>query len=136
MVLERATGRTTNLSETLDRWVESMTWSPDSTRLFFTVEDRGRTGLQMIPVTGGGVRPIVAGNSSLDDVQFNSDGSFMIYTEQSGSRPAEIFRASSTGGSEVALTHLNDSLLNASTLAPLEEFEWRARIRRACTRLK
>jgi len=123
MVLERATGRTTNLSENLDRWVESITWSPDSTRLFYTVEDRGRTGLQMIPVTGGGVRPIVAGNSSLDDVQFNSDGSFMIYTEQSGSRPTEIFRASSTGGSEVALTHLNDSLLNGSTLAPLDEIE-------------
>ncbi len=123
MVLERATGRTTNLSESVDRWVEGMTWSPDSTRLVYTVEDRGRTGLRMIAVTGGGARPIVAGDSSLDDVQFNSDGSFMIYTEQSGSRPTEIFRASSTGGSEVPLTHLNDSLLNGSTLRPLEEME-------------
>src|SRR5437879_3380600 len=43
MALDRATGRTTNLSEGLDRWVESFTWSPDSTRLFYTVEDRGRT---------------------------------------------------------------------------------------------
>ncbi len=123
MVLERATGRTTNLSESLDRWVESMTWSPDSTRLFFTMEDRGRTGLQMISVLGGGAKTIVSGESSLDDVQFNSDGSFMIYTEQSGSRPAEIFRASSTGGSGVPLTHLNDSLLNGSALQALEEFD-------------
>src|SRR6202008_2668724 len=52
MVLERATGHTTNLTETLDRWVESFTWSPDSTRLFFTVEDRGATQLQMIAVSG------------------------------------------------------------------------------------
>jgi hypothetical protein len=45
-------------------------------------------------------------------VQFNSDGSTMIYTEESGSRPAEIFRASSSGGGAgVALTHMNDSLL-------------------------
>ena len=38
MVLERATGSVTNLTETLDRWVNSFTWSPDSTRLFFTTE--------------------------------------------------------------------------------------------------
>jgi dipeptidyl aminopeptidase/acylaminoacyl peptidase len=121
LVLERATGRTTNLSEALDRWVGSVTWSPDSTRLFYSVEDRGRTGLQMIAVTGGGARNIVSGPSSLDDVQFNSDGSTMIYTEESGSRPAEIFRASSSGGTSVALTHLNDSLLAGAVLTPLEE---------------
>jgi len=121
MVLERGTGRTVNLTETLDRWVESMTWSPDSTRLFFTVEDRGRTGLQMIPVTGGGIRNIVSGDSSLDDVQFNSDGSVMVYTEQSGTRPSEIFRASSAGGSGVPLTHLNDALLASSALTRLDE---------------
>jgi dipeptidyl aminopeptidase/acylaminoacyl peptidase len=121
MVLDRAAHRAANLTEGLDRWVESFTWSPDSTRLFFTVEDRGRTGLQMIPVTGGGSRNIIAGASSLDDVQFNSTGSFMIYSEQSGSRPTELFRASSSGGTGVALTHINDSLLNNSTLRPLEE---------------
>jgi Tol biopolymer transport system component len=54
LVLERATGRTNSLSESLDRWVGGVTWSPDSTRLFYTVEDRGRTELQMIAVTGGG----------------------------------------------------------------------------------
>jgi len=121
MVLERATGRTTNLTEGLDRWVGSITWAPDSTRLFFTVEDRGRTGLQMISVSGGGIRSIVYGPSSLDDVQFTSDGRTMIYTEQSGSRPTELFRASSGGGTGVALTHLNDALLRDSTLGPLEE---------------
>ncbi|MGD1092533.1 MAG: S9 family peptidase [Bryobacteraceae bacterium] len=123
MVFERASGRTTDLSEGLDRWVEGMTWSPDSTRLFFTMEDRGRTGLQMIGVKGGGLRPVISGASSLDDVQFNSDGSTLIYTEQSGSRPTEIYRASSTGGSGVALTHLNDSLLASTTLTPLDD-DW------------
>jgi dipeptidyl aminopeptidase/acylaminoacyl peptidase len=121
MVLDRATGRATNLTESLDRWVESFTWSPDSTRLFFTTEDRGRTGLQMIAATGGGIRSIITGQSSLDDVQFTSDGRTMIYTEESGSRPLEIFRASSGGGAGIALTHLNDALLSNATLTPLEE---------------
>jgi dipeptidyl aminopeptidase/acylaminoacyl peptidase len=121
MVLDRASGRATNLTESLDRWVGSITWSPDSTRLFYTVEDRGRTGLQMIAVTGGGSRNIVSGASSLDDVQFTSDGRTMIYSEQSGSRPVEIFRASSVGGTGVALTHLNDGVLFGAALTPLEE---------------
>jgi dipeptidyl aminopeptidase/acylaminoacyl peptidase len=121
MVLDRATGRTNNLSEGLDRWVGSLTWSPDSTRIFFTVEDRGRNGLQMVAATGGGSKNIIAGSSNLDDVQFTSDGRTMIYTEESGSRPVEIFRASSTGGTGVALTHLNDALLSRVALAPLEE---------------
>src|SRR5579863_5752747 len=121
MVLERAGGRVTNLTESLDRWVGSITWSPDSARIFYTVEDRGREGLQMIAVSGGGSRNVIAGSSSLDDVQFTADGRTMIYTEQSGSRPAEIFRANSSGGTGVALTHLNDALLSRAVLTPLEE---------------
>ena len=121
MELDRATGRAVSLTENLDRWVGSVTWSPDSTRIFFTVEDRGRTGLQMIQATGGGSRNIVAGASTLDDVQFTSDGRTMIYTEVSGSHPTEIYRASSTGGAGVPLTHLNDAVLSAAALAPLEE---------------
>lgn len=121
MALERATGKTSNLTEGLDRWVGSFTWSPDSTRIFFTVEDRGRTGLQMVSATGGGLRNIISGPSSLDDVQFTSDGRTMIYTEETGSRPAEIFRVNSSGGNSFALTHLNDALLSRVQLTPLEE---------------
>ena len=121
MVLDRATLRATNLTEGLDRWVGSFTWSPDSTRLFFTVEDRGRTGLQMVSASGGGSRNMISGPSSLDDVQFTSDGRTMIYTQESGSSPAEIFRANSSGGPALALTHLNDALLARAQLTPLEE---------------
>jgi dipeptidyl aminopeptidase/acylaminoacyl peptidase len=122
MVLDRASGRTTNLTEATDRWVESFTWSPDSTRLFFTIEDRGRTILRRIPVTGGGMDTIISGDSSVDDVQFNSANTFMIYTEQSGAHPTEIFRVSSSGGSGVPLTRMNDALLQNSTVRPLESF--------------
>lgn len=121
LVLDRSTGRTTNLTEGLDRWVSSFTWAPDSARLFFTAEDRGRTGVQMIQATGGGVRNIITGASSIDDVQFTADGRTMIYSEVSGSRPAEIFRANSGGGAGVPLTRMNDALLAQYQLTPIEE---------------
>jgi dipeptidyl aminopeptidase/acylaminoacyl peptidase len=46
----------------------------------------------------------------------------MVYTQQSGVEPVEIYRAASTGGAPVALTHLNDQTLNSHQLTPLEEF--------------
>jgi dipeptidyl aminopeptidase/acylaminoacyl peptidase len=123
IVLDRATGKVTNLTEALDRWVGGMTWLPDSERLVFTSEDRGRTGLQMISVSGGGLRPIISGASTLDDVQFTPDGETMIYTQQSGSKPVEIFKATAGSGTGIALTHFNDATLANSTVRPLEELK-------------
>jgi dipeptidyl aminopeptidase/acylaminoacyl peptidase len=122
MVLERATGRVNALNDSLDRWVESFTWSPDSNALFFTVEDRGRQTIEMIPATGGATRVVVSGASTLDDMKLTSDAKTMIYSGQSGSAPTEIYRASSSGGAPIALTHLNDTLLAQSALTPLEDF--------------
>ncbi|HWQ54757.1 MAG TPA: S9 family peptidase [Bryobacteraceae bacterium] len=122
LVLERSTGRLIHLTENIDRWVTGFTWSPDSTTLFFTAEDRGRQAIQFVSVSGGQIRMAASGESHLSDMQFTPDGKIMIYTGQSGSQPAEIFRASSAGGAAVPLTHLNDVVLNSRELIPLEEF--------------
>ena len=122
MALERSTGRTTNLTESLDRWVNSFAWSPDSAALFFTTGDRGRQGIQFVPVSGGAARIAASGDGDLDDMQLTHDGKTMVYTENTGVSPAEIYRASSAGGAPVALTHLNDATLAACQLTNLEEF--------------
>jgi dipeptidyl aminopeptidase/acylaminoacyl peptidase len=122
LVYERETFRTVPLNETQDRNVEEITWSRDSTRIFYVMEDRGRGTIQMIPAAGGATRVVIGGNSHLGDVQFTGDGRTMIYSENSGSRPSEIFRASSGGGAAVALTRLNDNLLAGYHLTALEEF--------------
>ena len=122
MLLERATGKLTNLTESIDRWVGSFAWGPDSSRLFFTIQDRGRQYIQFISVNGGAAPVALSGESYLDDMQLTPDGKGMVYTRQSGSSPVEIFRAASGGGTETALTHLNDAMLSAHQLTPLEEF--------------
>jgi dipeptidyl aminopeptidase/acylaminoacyl peptidase len=87
------------------------------------MEDRGRSVFQMIPSTGGGARTIVSGSSHLDDPQFTADGKTLVYTAQSGSRPVEICRAGSGGGTPVEMTHLNDAVFEKYQLGALEEFE-------------
>ncbi len=122
MTLERATGKVTNLTESLDRWVNSFTWAPDSANIFFTTNDRGRQAIQVIPTTGGAVHVAASGDSELDDMQLTRNGKTMVYTQQSGVAPVELFRAASTGGSPTALTHLNDAVLAERQMTSLEEF--------------
>ena len=122
MVLERVSGKVTNLTESLDRWVTNFTWSPDSVSLFYTSVDRGRQPIQVVSVAGGASRMAAGGDSVLDEMQLSHDGRMMVYTQQTGSSPSEIYRASSQGGVPLALTHLNDAILNSHQLTPLEEF--------------
>jgi dipeptidyl aminopeptidase/acylaminoacyl peptidase len=121
-VMERATGRVTDLTDNIDRWVTGFVWSPDSANLFFTTEDRGRQSIQFKSVKGGEARVALSGDNHLDEMQFTPDGKTLVYTQQSGVQPNAIYRASSGGGAAVALTHLNDEILNSHEMASLEEF--------------
>ncbi|MBL0160891.1 MAG: S9 family peptidase [Bryobacterales bacterium] len=120
VVMERESGKITVLTENLDRHVTGFTWHPDSKRLAFTVEDRGRQNAQLIPVTGGGTRSLTQGATHVDDLQFTTDGKTMVYTEVSGASPTEIWRAGSAGGT-TPLARMNDEFLAAHDLRKLED---------------
>ena len=53
----------------------------------------------MIPAKGGAIRTIAQGPTSITSMQFTPGDKVLIYAEQSGSRPVEIFKATSKGGS-------------------------------------
>jgi dipeptidyl aminopeptidase/acylaminoacyl peptidase len=110
------------LTDGLDRPVSEFTWFSDSKRLFFTTDDRGRSAIQMMSVNGGSVRGVVTGSTTAGSMQFTPDGRTMIYTEQSGAKPVEIYAASASGGAPNALTNLNSSLLERYQLTQFEEF--------------
>ncbi|HEU0122342.1 MAG TPA: S9 family peptidase [Bryobacteraceae bacterium] len=121
-VIKRKDGRVRDLSEALDRNVEGIFWSPDSTRLFYTLEDRGRQGIQMLAINGtSGARSIVSGSATYDDVQLTPDGKTMLYTMQTGSKPVEIYRVNAGDGKPEPMTRLNDDLLAGLTLPAFED---------------
>ncbi len=121
-VIKRRDGRVRDLTESIDRSVQSVFWSPDSTRIFYALEDRGRQSIQMIGInSSGGARSIVSGSATYDDVQLTPDGKVMVYTMQTGSRPVEIFKVVSGNNTPVPLTRLNDSLLASLTLPAFED---------------
>ena len=49
-------------------------------------------------MTGGAARQVVSGDSEVDDMQLTRDGKTMVYTEQTGVAPTEIYRVASSGG--------------------------------------
>ena len=121
-VVDRATGKTTIPTDAIDRAINSFTWSPDSSRLFFMAVDRGRQAIQFVSPEGGGARMALGGSNMVDDVQFTPDGKTMVFTRQSGDSPVEICKVSSNSSKEVPLTHLNDALLNQYQLTAFEDF--------------
>lgn len=120
-VMDLQSGKMNTLTDSLDRWVESYTWSSDSKRIFFTVDDHGTNPLLMMPIAGGAVRTIAQGPTSISSIQFTPDDHAMIYIEQSGSEPPEINKALSKGGSGMHMTNLNADLLDQYQLTPLEK---------------
>jgi dipeptidyl aminopeptidase/acylaminoacyl peptidase len=119
-VMDLQTNAITSLTDSLDRWVESYTWSADSKRLFFTIDEHGSQPLMMIAANGGVIRTIAQGPTSITSMQFTPGDKMLVYAEQSGSRPVEIFKATSKGGSGVALTHLNDEIISDYQLTALD----------------
>lgn len=119
-IFDLQSGAMNTLADSLDRWVESYTWSPDSKRIIFTIDDHGTVPALMIPIQGGPVRTIAQGPTSISSIQFAPDDKTMIYLDQSGSTPNELCKAVSGGGAGVPLTHFNDGILSQYQLTPLE----------------
>jgi dipeptidyl aminopeptidase/acylaminoacyl peptidase len=107
MVQDRRKGAVRNLTETLDRQVESFAWSPDSRTLYFVAAEAGREPVFAVPAAGGPVRRVAEG--TFGDLQPLSNGG-LVATKASLTHPAEIYRIE-PAGTPVALTRANDSLL-------------------------
>lgn len=121
---DRETGATDSLSDSLDRPVTSIAWSPDSSRLFFTAEDQGKEPLYTVSVEGGAINMPIYGEASHSDIQLLPDGQSMIYVAQSLKNPAEIYRAFASGGVPRQLTSFNRELFDRYALGEVEEITY------------
>ncbi len=95
MLYDRKTDEKKDLTEDFDRWVGSITWTPDSKQLYFTAENEG--GSLILRITAGGgrltqVEPCRCWGSGgvYDDLQFSPDGRVLLATENTLQSPVEI----------------------------------------------
>ena len=134
-MIERATGKITNLTEEFDEWVESVAWAPNSKSLYFTADDKGLTPIYILPLTGGEPGELVS--CSCDAPTLTPDGRTLIYSQTSVQYPTQLMSVgplnlpAEAPGIEFEtplaidggqLTHLNDPILSQVQMQPAEPF--------------
>jgi dipeptidyl aminopeptidase/acylaminoacyl peptidase len=124
-LIERTTGKITNLTENFDRWVDSAAWAPDSSKLYFTAEDAGESPIYAIPVSGGEPLEVVRGFN--DAPAPTADGKTLVFARNSVRFPTELFAisimpAASPKAEASQLTHVNDALFARIQMQPAEAF--------------
>jgi len=126
VVYQRKLGESRNATQTFDRSVDSLTWTPDSKALFFTAEDRGEMPIYALPLDAK--EPKEVSRLHAGDIVFSIDGTNLFFTQMSVMAPNEIGRLEIRETSQpkpVAVTHMNDALLSQISMQPLEPFTFK-----------
>jgi dipeptidyl aminopeptidase/acylaminoacyl peptidase len=146
-LIDRATGKITNLTENWDRWVDSMGWAQDSKRLFVTAANEGLSPIYYIHIDGRQPKEFVRGTFDGPTALASGDG--LVFSRNSVEYPNELFTSRVVGkGCEVdpdmrtvqqskeharafddcelapakSLTHLNSDILLQVSMQPVEPF--------------
>jgi dipeptidyl aminopeptidase/acylaminoacyl peptidase len=113
-----------SLTESLDRSVDNVEWSPDGRALYIQYDDHAITKVARVALNGR-VEPVAQGLSGSALDRPYTGGAFTVasngaiaFTSGSGSRPSDVSIA--RGGRTRQLTNLNDTLLGHKTLGEVQ----------------
>ncbi|MFZ0821980.1 MAG: S9 family peptidase [Candidatus Acidiferrales bacterium] len=123
MLYDRATGKSSNLTETnLDRNVDNMTWSADSRTIYFTAEEHAESPIYAIQPREGANPIVIVPEGFNGELSLGGNGRSLVFTRSSLTQPAEVFTVGVGGGRARQLTHLNDARLAQLDLGAPEWF--------------
>ena len=104
---DRARGTKRVVFESPDLSVGDYALSPDGSAIWFVAGEQGRENLYTVPAAGGTPKRIAEGGA----ISAPSPGSgFVVFSKSSMTAPPQVFRISSTGSGEKALTTENEAL--------------------------
>lgn len=113
-------GASRPLTRDLDRNAQDLAFAPDGRSILFTLEDGGNSHLARVPVSGGPVERIVAGERDVSGFDVSPQGELVVL-ESSVHQPPEI--SAVEGGSLRRLTRVNDEFLAGIRLGPVRRFQ-------------
>ena len=123
MLHDRATGKNRELLPDFDASPHDVTWTADSSRLFFTVDVQGTTQIYTTPVQQPKAVAVTAGRHSLGSIQVSPDGRTIYATKTTTERAAEVVRVEVATGAISPVTDVNGEAY-AGMLLPQVEAEW------------
>ena len=128
MIYDLKTNQSRSLSDSrdsLDSWVDEFAFAPDSNRIYFVAEERGRASIYITTVRSGGfVKKLMNGEGFDSDVHPTKDGHALVFARSSMTKPSEIYRADLDTLRATALTTTNDTFISSFKLQAAEEVTW------------
>jgi dipeptidyl aminopeptidase/acylaminoacyl peptidase len=122
MLYDRAKAEAINLSENIDRSIESFAWNTDSKAIYFTTEEKSEMPVFSIAAAAGSAPKLVLGDSFNDEIGVSKDGRALVFMRTSLTMPAEVFTADADGKNVRQVTHQNEAILAQLDLSPMEPF--------------
>jgi dipeptidyl aminopeptidase/acylaminoacyl peptidase len=115
-----AGGEPRTLTADLDRNVEHPRFSQDGQSIYFGLEEGGNQHLARIPVAGGAVERVIAGERVVETFEIARDGRIVVL-ESTPQRPPEV--SAVEGGGLRRLTTTNDDFLQGIRLGEVKRFQ-------------
>lgn len=110
LLYDRQSGKSENLSESFDRSVNELAWSPDSKTLYFLAENETLQPVYAMEArVGAAPKKVLDGYNA--EFAFSGDGHMLVTTRQTMTLPSEIFLSAADGSGLKQLTHANDAIL-------------------------
>jgi dipeptidyl aminopeptidase/acylaminoacyl peptidase len=122
MLMDWATGRTTNLTERWDRSPDSVVWAPDGESLFASAANLGNTSIFRIDSSDGMVSAVTTVHTNTDPRPL-ADGR-LLFARDSLVSPVELFVLPSDGIEAQQITHLNDQRLAGIAFGTYKQFSF------------
>jgi dipeptidyl aminopeptidase/acylaminoacyl peptidase len=124
MLRDRQSGSIRSLTANEDFSVQDFLWSPDSSRLYVTYQDRAWDALAEVELKENApVRTLITGHI-ISSPSLTPDGTTLVFLSQAVHRPPEVYKWDLGEERLTQVTHSNDSLLATLDMRPLEEFEF------------
>lgn len=110
-----------NLTEKLDISVNDVLWSPDSTALYFTFQDKGCISLGRITLKTRKYGKIFEGHY-ISSPSLSPDGKLMVFLKQALHSPTDVYSLDLKTQKITRLTAMNKKILSQLSMNPGEEF--------------
>jgi dipeptidyl aminopeptidase/acylaminoacyl peptidase len=117
---DRSTSTKRVLTEKWDRSAGSLTWSPDSRRLYFEAEDKARQPIWALALDGGDPKPLIEGGTNAN-FDLSGDGRTLAFVRTTMGMPPAVFAAVSDGAGARQIETFNDDVAAQWQLGDVKE---------------
>jgi len=124
MLYDRQSKTAKNLTEKLDASVSEIHWAEDSSALYITYGQKGRTTLARVSLKDGSIETILEGHT-FRSVGISGDATQAVLLKQAMHQPPEIYTLDLKTKNLKSLTQINTQLTGKLLLNQAEEFWFR-----------